>query len=63
MPPRCYYFFLIEVELIYNVVLISAVQQSDLDIYLHVYVWVFLFISFSSMVYHRILNIVPYAVQ
>ena len=46
--------------MIYNVVLISAVQQSDLYIYIYTHI---LFIFFSSMVYHRILNIVPCAVQ
>ena len=53
------YLFIIEVELIYNVVLLSAVQQSDSVI--HTYT--FIFISFSIMVYHRLLNIVPCAVQ
>ena len=47
--------YFIEVQLIYNVVLISAVQQSDSVI--HIYT--FFFIFFSIMVYHRILNIVP----
>ena len=50
--------FVIETELIYNVVLISAVQQSDSV--KHIYS-VFLFIS--RMVYHRALNIVPCAIQ
>ena len=43
-----------EVQLIYNVVLIPAVQQIDSVI--HIYT--FFFIFFSIMVYHRILNIV-----
>ena len=51
-------FFFIEVQLIYNVVLISAVQQSDSFIHIHA----FFFIFFSIMVYHRILNIVPCAI-
>ena len=41
----------IEVYLIYNVVLISALQQSDSVIH-------FFLIFFSIMVNHRILNIV-----
>jgi len=45
--------------LIYNVVFISAVQQSDSVI--HMYILFFTF--FSIMVSHRILNIVPYALQ
>ena len=47
-----------DVWLIYNV-LISAVWQSDSGIHLHT----FSFISFSIMVYYRILNIVPCAIQ
>ena len=48
-----------EVELIYIVVLISAVQQSESVIHIHV----FFFIFFSMMVYSRILNTVPCALQ
>ena len=45
-------FFLkfIEVQLIYNIVLISTVQQNDSVIHMYAF--------FSIMVYHRILNIV-----
>ena len=42
------FFFYIEVLLISNVVLISAVQQSD-----SLYVYILLKISFSIMVYRR----------
>ena len=48
-----------EVWLIYNAVLISAVQQTDSVI--HMYIFVFIF--FSIMVWHTMLNIVPSAVQ
>ena len=44
--------YFIEVQFIYNVVLISAVQQNKLVIYN-------IFIFFSIMVYYKILNIVP----
>ena len=55
---RVFVFFnFIEVQLIYNIVLISAVQQSDSVIH------IFFFISFSIMVYHRILNIVSCAIH
>ena len=54
-----FFIFFIEVELIYNVVATSAVQQSDSVI--HTYT--FFFILFSVMVYPRILNIVPCAMQ
>ena len=43
-------------ELIYKVVLVSAVQQSYIFIYI-------LLKLFSFMVYHRMLNMVPYATQ
>ena len=62
-PPRVcqirHIFFLIEVELIYNVVPISAVQQSDSV--LHIYILFLIF--FSIMVYLRRLDIVPCAIQ
>ena len=47
----------------YNVVLISAVQQSDSVLYIYIYIDIFFFIFSSIMVYHRILNIVPCAIQ
>ena len=53
-----YFKIFVEVLLIYNVVSISTVEQSDSVI--HVYT--FFFIFFSIMVYHRILNIVPCAI-
>ena len=50
--------FFTEEQLNYNVVLITAMQQSDSVT--HVYI---LFHIFSIMVYHRILNTVPCAIQ
>ena len=47
------FFFLIEVWLIYSVVLVSGVQKSD----------IFFFTFFSIIVYYKILNIVPCAIQ
>ena len=46
-----------EVKLIYSVVLISAVQQSDS--FIHIYIYSFL-IFFSIVVYPRKLDIVPW---
>ena len=46
-----------EVELIYNIVLISAVQQSDSVILVHS------FIVFSIMTCHRRVIIVPWPIQ
>ena len=51
----------IEIELIYHVVLIFAVQQSNSIIYIYIYIYLFFFIFFSIMAYRRILNIVPCA--
>ena len=55
--PKFSLIYFIEVKLIYNVVLISAVQQSDSVIHTS------FFIFFSIMVYHKVLNIVPCAIQ
>ena len=52
--------FLVEVQLIYNVVLTSAIQQSDSVMHINTF---FFLIFFSIMVYHRILNIVLCAIQ
>ena len=52
--------FLIEVQFMYNTVLISALQKSDSVI--HIYAFFFK-ILFSIMVYHKILNIVLCATQ
>ena len=61
------FFFLIEVQFIYNV-LISAVQQNDSvvqDIYIYVYIFTYttLLYIFSIMAYHRIQNMVSCAKQ
>ena len=48
--------------MIYNVVLVSGVQQSDSDIYIYTHTHTHTYI-FSVMIYHRLLNIVPCAIQ
>ena len=48
--------------LTYNAVLISTVQQNDSVIYI-LYTYTFFVTFFSIMVYHRILNILPSAIQ
>ena len=53
--------FLIEVQLIYSVVLVSGVQQSDSVI--HMYTNLFFFRFFSIIGYYKILDIVPCATQ
>ena len=52
--------YFIEVQLIYNITLISAVEQSDSVSHMYIYI---LFHIFCIMIYHRILNIVPCAIQ
>ena len=51
--------FFIETELIYNVLVLGVIQQSDSILY----TYMFLFIFFTTMGYYRILNIVPCATQ
>ena len=58
-----FYLFFIEVQLIYNVVLVSGIQQSDSVISIHTYVYIFLFQILSFIGYYKILYIVPYAIQ
>ena len=48
-----------ELLLIYNVVLISTEQQSDSVICIYTFFYIF----FSIVVYQRMLNIVPCAIQ
>ena len=56
-------FFLIEVLLIYNVVLVSGVQQSDSIIYIYRYRYILFFIFFSIIGNYKIWNTVPCAIQ
>ena len=44
-------FFLIEVWMIYNVVLVSGVQQSDSVIYIYVYICTYIYIYRHTHVY------------
>ena len=56
-------FCFFEVKLIYNAVLISGIQQSNSFVYEHIYFTYIDFIFFSIMVYHKILYIIPCAIQ
>ena len=47
----------IGVQLIYNVVLLSDVQPSDSNVFVYIYFFRF----FSTVVYYKIVNIVPCA--
>ena len=60
---RFHFIYLIEVKLIYHVVLVSGVQESDSVI--HIYIYIFFFRYFSIIGYYKILNtlIVPCAMQ
>ena len=53
------FYFCIEVQLIYNVVPISAVQKNDPDICvcIHVYIYIYIYIythSFSHIIFHHV---------
>ena len=52
-------FIFIEVYLIYNVMLVADVQHS----YSVIHKYLFFLRSFSLIGYHKILRIVPYAIQ
>ena len=56
------FFFLIEIYLIYSIVLVSGIQQSDSVMYVCVYIYIY-FRLFSITGYYKILNIVPCAIQ
>ena len=62
---RALFYFFIEVLLIYSVVFVSGVQQSDLVIHIYVCVCthILLFRVFSMLSYYKILNVVPCAIQ
>lgn len=50
--------FLIEVYLIYNIVLVLGIKQSDLAVCSCVYVYIFFLKFFFIMEYYRVLHIV-----
>ena len=55
--------------MIYSIVLVSGVQQSDSDIYIYIYIYIyththiFFFRLFSTVGYYKILNVVPCGTQ
>ena len=55
-------FFLIEVYLIYNIMLVSNIQQSDSIIHIDIYIPIFFSLD-TFIVYYKILIIVPCAMQ
>lgn len=55
----CFLIYFIEVWLIYSVVLIPAIQQTDSVMYTSTSFFLFILI----MIYHRILNIAPHRIQ
>ena len=56
------FFFKIQVQLIYDV-LLFGLQQSDSHIYTHVHTHIYFFIFFFIVVYYKILNMVTSAIQ
>ena len=59
--PQIPFFKKIELQLIYNIMLVSSVQ--DRDSVIHTYVSPFFFRFFSLIGYYKILSIVPCAIQ
>ena len=51
-------FFLIEVQLIYNVLSVSGVQQSDSVIHIYIYIYMY---SFSDLFHYRLLKDIEYS--
>ena len=51
IPDKIDFIFFIEVQLIYNVVLVSGVQQSDSVIYMYMYVYIYIYIYISENIY------------
>ena len=56
-------FVLLEIYLIYNVVLVSGVQQTDSDKLKYIEEYIFFFRIFPIIGYYKILNIVPWGIQ
>ena len=59
------FIYLIDIQLVYSVVLVPGVQQSDsvLHICVYIYRYIFFFRLLSIIGYYKILNIVPCAIQ
>ena len=53
--------FLIEVQLIYSIVLVSGVEQSD-QVYIYIYIYMYIYVYslkfFSITVYYKVLGLV-----
>ena len=67
-----FFYFIIEEQLIYSVVLVSSVQKSDSVTYIYIYIYIYTHTHthtffFKNIIFHyglsRILNIVPCAIQ
>ena len=62
-----FYFIFIDVQLIYNTVLVSGIQQNDLAmhifIYIYIYAYIYIIIFFSIMGCSKILTIVFCGIQ
>ena len=60
-----FYFIFIDVQLIYNTVLVSGIQQSDLVMHIFIYIciYIYIIIFFSIMGCSKILTIVFCGIQ
>ena len=50
-----FFFSLIEVQLIYNIVLVLGVQQNDAVLYIYIYIYVYLYIHTHIYIYFQII--------
>ena len=53
--------FFIEIQLIYNVVLVSSVQQSAS--FIHIYIYIYIYILFQIIFHYRLLQDTEYSSQ
>ena len=60
-------YFIFKVQLVYNIVLFSSIQQSDSYIIMCVYIYIYMYIYFvrffSIIGYYKILSVVHYGIQ
>ena len=53
------FFFLAELQLIYNIVLVSGIQQSDSAIYVSVFIYIYILLQI--LFHHRLLQDIEYS--
>ena len=54
-------FYYIEVQLMYNVVLVSGVQHSDSVLYIYICIYVYIYILFQTLFPYKLLQNIEYS--